>query len=205
MTEQQKKELYDALDYDEKTALAESFNTPRDAMKARIVAKLNKGSFALRSDPHGKVQDVISVVFDIFQATFIQRPDNFEASISLAGFSVFDGTTTNTLYPQIVQVKETRRRSPVVAVQTSWDDAAVDPEDPFFFLKFEMNPLDDRADTALTVRMRHMEIIYHKGYVEAVYRFLKPPASHLESVEALLVRAMFTLSVSRRHPTVGNR
>jgi vacuolar protein sorting-associated protein 13A/C len=60
-------------------------------------------------------------------------------------------------------------------------------DDPFFFVKFENNPLDERADNALTVRMRHMEIIYHKGYVEAVYRFFKPPSSQLESVEALLV------------------
>jgi len=56
----------------------------------------------------------------------------------------------------------------------------------FLFVKFEHNPLDERADNALTVRMRHMSIIYHKGYVEAVYKFFTP-ASQLESVEALLV------------------
>ena len=63
-----------------------------------------------------------------------------------------------------------------------------DTEDPFFFLKFENNPLDERADSALTVKMRYMEIVYHRGYVEAIYKFFKPPASQLESVEALLVR-----------------
>ncbi len=41
-------------------------------------------------------------------------------------------------------------------------------EDPFFVLEVEQNPLDGHADNAVTVKMRHLEIIYHKGYVEAV-------------------------------------
>lgn len=179
MTADQRKELYDVLDYDEKTALVESFQTPRDSLKARVSAKLNKGSFALRTDPHGKAQEVISIVFDMFQANFLQRPDNFEASVSLGGFGVFDGITKNSLHPQIVRVKDKPIDLPAQARSIE--------DDPFFFIKFEKSPLDERADSALTVHMRHMEIIYHRGYVEAIYKFLKPPASQLESVEALLV------------------
>ena len=74
---------------------------------------------------------------------------------------------------------------------------------PFFFLKFERNPLDGRADSALTVRMRYMEIVYHKGYIEAVYKFLKPPASQLESVEALLVRGAFRHAGAELNFTLG--
>lgn len=185
MTEQQRKELYDALDYDEKSALADAFQAPRDAMKARVVAKLNKGSFALKADPHGEAREIISVVFDVFQANIIQRTDNLEAAISLGDFGVFDGTTKDTLYPKIVQVKK------VLGAAT--EAGTVDTVDePFFYVNFEHNPLDDRADNALTLRMRHMEIIYHKGYVEAVYAFFKPPASQLESVEALLVSTLST-------------
>jgi len=178
ITPEQRKELYDVLDYDEKTALAESFQTPKDFLKTRVVAKLKKGSFALRSDPHGMVQDVVSVVFDAFQAGFLQRHDNFEFSISLGGFGVFDGITKNSLHPKIVRVKDE---------ETQYHLTQISEEAPFFFLKFEKNPLDGRADSALTIHMRHMEIIYHKGYVEAIYKFLRPPASQLESVEALLV------------------
>lgn len=176
MTEQQRKELYDVLDYDEKAALADSFEAPREALKMRVEAKLQKGSLALMTDPHGKAEEIISIVFDAFQANLVQRTDNFELTTALGGFRVFDGTTKDTLYPQIVHVKGDEN-----------GDKKADPEDPFFFVKFENNPLDERADSALTVRMRHMEIIYHKGYVEAIYRFFKPPASQLESVEALLV------------------
>lgn len=192
MTDEQRKQLYDVLDFDEKTALADSIHVPRDSLKARISAKLNKGSLTLKSDPHGESTEVMSVVFDVFQATFIQRPDNFEASVSLNGLRVFDGTTKDSIYPQIVHVKTSsfeKAREPTMHTQEREGE-----ENPFFFVKFENNPLDERADSALVVRMRHMEIIYHKGYVEAIYKFFKPPASQLESVEALLVSRLKTLT-----------
>jgi len=177
MTEEQRRQLYDVLDYDEKSAIVDSFEAPRDALKARVVAELKKGSFSLKVDPRGEATEVISTVFDSFRAEFIQRPDNFEGSVSLRGFSVFDGTTKNTLYRQIARVK--------ASVAEGAKHGGV--EDPFFFVKFENNPLDGRADTVLTTRMRHMEIIYHRGYVEAIFKFFRPPESQLESVEALLV------------------
>ena len=106
MTDEQRQQLYEVLDYDEKSALAASFETPRDALKARIVAKLDRGSFTLKTDPHNKDVEIISIRFDTFQATFLQRPDNFETSLSLASFAVHDGTTTDTLYPRVVYVQE---------------------------------------------------------------------------------------------------
>ncbi|OSD03423.1 vacuolar protein sorting-associated protein 13 [Trametes coccinea BRFM310] len=204
LTEEQRKELYEALDYDEKAALAESLDMPRDALKARVKAQLNRGSFALKTDPHGKNSEIISVVFDIFQATFLQRQDNFETSLSLGGFAIRDGTTQNTAYPLIVHVQEKRSQSEIVKTLPV-EEPGVLPElqDPFFFLKFEQNPLDGRADSALSVRMRYMEIVYHKGYVEAIYKFLKPPASQLESVEALLDVASQTLEGLRKETRIG--
>jgi vacuolar protein sorting-associated protein 13A/C len=189
MTEQQRKELYEVLDYDEKAALAESFELPKDALKARIQAELKRGSFALKSDPHGAAKEVISVVFDEFQATGIQRRDNFEVQTSLGGFSVYDGTAKDTLFPQIVHVKQ---EEPTFRTATEHD-----PKDPFLYMKFENNPLDERADTALAIRMRHMEVVYHRGYVEAIYKFFKPPGDRLESVEALLVSVTSTVICSR--------
>ncbi|KAH9849745.1 vacuolar protein sorting-associated protein 13 [Lenzites betulinus] len=204
MTEEQRKELYAALDYDEKAALAESLDTPKDALKARVNAQLNRGSFALKTDPHGKNSEIVSIVFDIFQATFVQRQDNFETSLSLGGFAVRDGTTQNTAYPLIVHVQEKRSQSEIVKILPIEEKGARPGlPDPFFFLKFESNPLDGRADSALIVRMRYMEIVYHKGYIEAVYKFLKPPASQLESVEALLDVASQTLDGLRKETRIG--
>ncbi|THV04954.1 vacuolar protein sorting-associated protein 13 [Dendrothele bispora CBS 962.96] len=189
MTEEQRKELYEVLDYDEKSAVLEALQTPRDSLKARIVASLNRGSFALNSRSHSSSQEIMSINFDSFRANVLQRPDNLEASVSLGGFGVVDGTTKNSVHPQIVQVKDSSQRE--------------DSDDPFLFIKFENNPLDERADNALTVRMRHMEIIYHKGYVEAVYKFFKPPESQLESVEALLSAASQTLEGLRQETRTG--
>ncbi|KAJ3551176.1 hypothetical protein NM688_g4862 [Phlebia brevispora] len=199
MTDEQRKQLYEVLDYDEKAALAASFETPRDALKAHVVAKLNQGSFVLRTDPHGKKTDIISVVFDQFQAMFLQRPDSFVTSLSLNGFEVHDGTTRNTLYPLIVQVQDREPRVETQEVKIG----VPEPVDPFLFLQFENNPLDERADSALTVRMRNMDIIYHKGYVEAIYQFFKPPSSQLESVEALLDAAGQTLEGLRNETRAG--
>lgn len=189
MTEEQRQQLYDVLDFDEKAALVDSLQASRDSLKMRVTAKLNKGSLGLKTDPHGKNIEVMSVVFDVFRANFIQRPNNFESSISLNSFRVFDGTTENSLYPQIVHVKAELEDKDGGTLTNEADES-----NPFFFFKFENNPLDERADNALTVRMRHMEIIYHKGYVEAVYKFFKPPASQLESVEALLVGSISLIS-----------
>ena len=192
MTEQQRRELYEVLDYDEKAALAESFELPKDALKTRIQAELKRGSFALKSDPHGLAREIISVVFDEFQAIAIQRRDNLEVSTSLGGFSVYDGTARDTLFPQIVHVKQD---PPSLGTPTECD-----PKDPFFSMKFENNPLDERADTALAIRMRHMEVVYHRGYVEAIYKFFKPPGDRLDSVDALLVSVV--PSVIRSWPLI---
>ena len=107
------KQLYEVLDYDEKSALlAESFQAPRDALKARVVATLNRGSFALKTDPHGANKEIISIVSESSNSTFIQRPDNFEVTLSFGGFEILDGTTSNTLYPQIVMCRNQRVVSP---------------------------------------------------------------------------------------------
>lgn len=195
MTEEQRKQLYEVLDYDEKSALlAESFQAPRDALKARVVATLNRGSFALKTDPHGANKEIISIVSESLNSTFVQRPDNFEVTLSLGGFAVRDGTTTDTLYPLIVHVQDSKSGLATPTQDGKLIEGSKDSDDPFFFLKFENNPLDERADSALTVKMRYMEIVYHKGYVEAIYEFFKPPASQLESVEALLVRPILRLN-----------
>ncbi|KAF8898743.1 hypothetical protein BD779DRAFT_1795358 [Infundibulicybe gibba] len=202
MTEEQKQQLYEVLDYDEKAALADSFQTPRDSLKFRVAAKLNRGTFALKTNPHGVCEEIVSVVFNIFQANFIQRPDNFETSISLGGFGVYDGTTKNTLYPEIVHVKVAGADA---SEQPSANSKGKSPDnlDPFFFIKFENSPLDERADNALTLRMRHMEIVYHKRYIEEIFKFFKPPASQLESVEALLNVASQTLEGLRKETRAG--
>ncbi|KIJ26914.1 hypothetical protein M422DRAFT_55307 [Sphaerobolus stellatus SS14] len=197
MTDEQQKELYDALDYDETSD--ETGEAPPDSMKFHVEAQLDKGSLVLRSKPKGI--DIMSLVSDKFKADIIQRPDNVEGTVALGGFRVYDGTTTGSAYPQIVRVKESRIASPPMSPNDT--KVVVTEEDPFLFLKFEHKPLDGRADNALSVRLRYMEIIYYRSYVEAIYQFFRPPESQLESLDALLGAASETLEGLRQETRAG--
>lgn len=176
----------------------------------RVKATLETGSFALRTDPHGKNQDLVSLNFDRFQLDLVQRPDNFEAELALGGLRVFDGTCEGSIHSQIVRVKDSVSSSAISVIDHDADQVDADGvlvstklSPPFFSLKFEHNPLDGRADNALAVRLRHMEVIYHRGYVEAIFRFFKPPESQLESVGALIDVASSTLEGIRKETRAG--
>ncbi len=210
LNEEQRKELYDAIEWDEsQTADSLELDLPRDAMKLRLTAKLQTGSFSLRDQRLGA--DIVSLVFDTLQADITQRFDNLEAAISLGGLKVYDGTTPNSLYPQIVRVKDDefdlpgRKNSTGRTLQEKEDDVRQEskPDDPFFFLKFENKPLDNRADNALTLRLRSTEIIYHKGYIESVVKFFEPPESELELIGALIDVASETIEGIRRETRAG--
>ena len=203
MTEEDRRGLLSLVGYDPDNQQP-SPDVPRDALKMRVTAKLKTGSFALRQDPHGAGLDIVSVVWDAFQADVVQLTESFDATITLGGFRVYDGTTANSVYPQIVRVKEEvggareKDNDPSADPEEEMEEISreTDAENPFFSLRFEHNPIDQRADNALTVKMRHLEIIYHKGYVENVVRFFKPPESQLESITALIVIRFPTLDAS---------
>jgi len=203
MSDEEKKEIDYIIDYNAEEAQATVGSTPMDFMQARVSAKLNKGSFSLRTDPHGKNEDIIALVFDSFSADAVQLTESISGKIALGGFRVYDGTTPESLYPQIVRVKDIEsdntgkwrdqtglKDGGTGGAMNEISDGLDDDVDPFFVMEVEQNPLDGHADNALTVKMRHLEIIYHKGYVEAVVAFFKPPASQLESIGALLVSVM---------------
>ncbi|GAA5992083.1 hypothetical protein JCM10908_000736 [Rhodotorula pacifica] len=245
LSEEQRKELYKAIDWDEKDAVAHAVDYPADTLMLRVKAKLETGSFALRTEPHGKATDLVALNFDDFRLDVAQRPENFEATLGLGGLRVTDGTCPGTRHPQVVRVKEvapgtadavelssssktSRKRIPREEREADDDDGQdesdeeeekeVDDDDdesslavgawamqqnPFFSLKFEHSPLDKRADNALAVRLRHTEIVYHRGYVEAIVAFFKPPESQLESVGALIDVASETLEGIRKETRAG--
>ena len=124
-------------------------------------------------------------------ANFLQRPESFQAETSLGSLSVYDGSTEGTLYPQIVRVKNYNSEASQkdLTKNNRASDIGYDElhEDPFFQLVFEQNPLDGRADNGLSMKMRHLEIIYNLNAVEAVIDFFRPPEQQLESISALIV------------------
>jgi vacuolar protein sorting-associated protein 13A/C len=213
MTESDRRGLLSLVGYNPDVEHAPTPDVPRDALKLRLSAKLKTGSLALRRDPHGAKTDVLAIVWDALQADAVKYTDSMDATVTLGGFRVYDGTTPNSVYPQIVRVKDDvasvdRRRAlqardqPAEQQQLELSQSSSN-KNPFFSLRFENNPLDQRADNAVTVKMRHLEIIYHKAYVENVFRFFKPPESQLESINALIDVASETLDGIRKETRAG--
>ncbi|OLL22292.1 Vacuolar protein sorting-associated protein 13 [Neolecta irregularis DAH-3] len=212
ITEAQKQELYDAIDWDERQTSASVVDETRDSIKLAVSAELKQGSLTLRKDPHGKCTNIISVLFDTFRANVLQRADSMKGELSLGGLRVYDGTTEGTLFRQIVQVKDkehvdveaaetrdiTNQQNEVEAVV-----AVPDAEEPFFYFSFEQNPLDESADSAVSARLRSMEIIYNPRCIESIYRFFEPPESQMESLGVLIEAAGATVEGIRNQTRAG--
>ena len=212
MTDEQRKELYDAIDWDEKKAIADSVDLPRESVKLQIESSLRSGSFTLKRDPHGDANEMLSLMFDNFQAKALQRPNSFLADVSLGGMRINDGTTIGSLFPQIVNFKDPTAGS----VKGSIEDVAAEDADPeqqkakekatedaLFHLVFEQNPLDESADTKLDMKLKSVEIIYNPQFVVSVANFFKPPERHMESIGALLETAGATVEGIRQQTRAG--
>ena len=199
MTEEQRQELYKAIDWDEKKALADSVDMPRDTVKLQLESSLRTGSFTLKQDPHGTANEMLKLVFDNFRARALQRPDSFLTDLSLGGLRVYDGTTEGSLFPQIVKVKDSVEQPKDQAAEDDDSEEGLDSsdekedadsmDDRLFHLVVENNPLDESADTALMLKLKSVEVIYNPKFVVGVTKFFKPPERQMESIGALLQTA----------------
>ena len=212
MTDEQRKELYAAIDWDEKKSIADSVDLPRESIKLQVESSLKTGSFTLKRDPHGKGTEILSLLFDNFHAKALQRPDSFLADLSLGGMRINDGTTEGSLFPQIVNFKDVTAGS----VKESIEDVAAEDADPeaekakdkatdeaLFHLIFEQNPLDESADSALMMKIKSIEVIYNPQFIVEVANFFKPPERHMESIGALLETAGATVEGIRQQTRAG--
>ncbi|KAF7728851.1 hypothetical protein EC973_005477 [Apophysomyces ossiformis] len=211
MTEEQKKELYDAIEYDEEKALiAAAVDMPKDAstMKFNLSVKLNKGSFTIRQQPHSvQPRELASIVFDNVSMEVTQYVESMKASASLGDLRLFDGSTENTLYPQLIGVKQETNaslmRSDIQRTDIGQFAAQSETQQPFFAVKFERKPLSGVADNVISLTMRHLEIIYNPTVIMGIVDFLKPPQNKMESVQALIEVAGDTIENFRRQTRAG--
>lgn len=212
MSEEQRKELYDAIAWDEKKALAESVVLPRESVKLQIESSLRTGSFTLKRDPHGKASEILSLMFDNFQAKALQRSDSFLADVSLGGLRINDGTTEGSLFPQIVNFKAANLEATEESIEniSTKDDSPDEKkakqkatQEALFHLIFEQHPLDESADSALTMKIKSLEVIYNPQFVVEVAKFFKPPERHMESIGALLETAGATVEGLRQQTRAG--
>lgn len=198
MTEEQRKELYDMIDWDEKAALAESVDVPREAVNMCIEASLSTGSFTLKKSPHHNTMDLLSLHFDVFKAKALQRKDSVLASVSLGGLRVNDGTTPDSLYPEIVRVKDAQKRKPI-----SLEELETTDEEPFFEFEIEQNPLEREGDIAVVGKLKPLEVVWNPNFVVGIVDFFRPPERHMESIAALMETAGATVEGIREQTRVG--
>jgi vacuolar protein sorting-associated protein 13A/C len=213
LSEQQRKELYDAIAWDEKKVIAESVDMPKEYVKMEVNMSLRTGSFTLKRDPHGEANQILRLLFDSFSTTFLQRTDSMFVKVALEGMRLYDGTTEGSLFPQIITIKDAppvpdeKRFEELNDDDTSKEDdeegEEEEKEDPFFFLTFEKNPLDGSADTALTMKLKGMEFVYNPRFVVEVAKFFKPPERHMESIGALMETAGSTVENIRQQTRAG--
>ncbi|KAF2434405.1 vacuolar protein sorting-associated protein 13 [Tothia fuscella] len=221
MSEQQRKELYSAINFDETKEIAEAVEMPREYVKMQIDLSLRTGSFTLKRDPHGKQTEILRLLFDSFKTEVLQRTDSFLAKVSLEGMRLYDGTTEGNLFPQIITIKDAppvaddQRIEELGDVEElsmkmteggdSGDGEKEDEEvdDAFFQMSLENNPLDGSADTALNVKLKGMEIIYNPKFVVEVVKFFKPPERHMESIGALMETAGASIEGIRQQTRAG--
>lgn len=202
ITEEQRKELYEVIDWDEKTALAAEVDLPKDTIKMQIETSLSTGSFTLKQSPHGNTRDLISLHFDVFKAKGLKRPDSFLLDLSLGGLRVNDGTTPKSIYTEIVRVKDApaakrhQKRLSIVELEKSSDEA-------FFQFQIEQNPLDGQGDLAVTAKLKPLEIIWNPNVVVGVADFFRPPERHMESINALMETAGATVEGLREQTRAG--
>lgn len=211
ISEKERKELYEAIDFDEKKMLTEAVDMPKDAVKLQVDMSLKTGSFTLRRDPHKKQTDVLRLLFDDFSTEFLQRTDSMLVDLSLGGMRLYDGSTEGNLHEQMLKVKDAPSRPDFQDAvedlpQTDGpigEDDDEDEQDPFFAMTFEQNPLDGRADSAVNLKLKAMEIIYNPNFIVQVANFFKPPAHHMESIGALMETAGGAVEGLRQQTRAG--
>jgi vacuolar protein sorting-associated protein 13A/C len=76
-------------------------------------------------------------------------------------------------------------------------------EDALFHLVFEQNPLDEIADSSLSVRLKSLEVVYNPRFVVGIAKFFKPPERHMESIGALMETAGATVEGLRQQTRAG--
>ncbi|SCW01107.1 LAFE_0D05226g1_1 [Lachancea fermentati] len=181
MTEEQKQELYDAIEFNEDQDVKDAIEIPRERVTTKVSCLLNRGSLSIKNKTKGiKLGEII---FEDCETGFYQRPDSFLATFKLDEFKIEDGSP-NTLYKHIVSVKNLQL-----------DEEGHTPEltEPFFQIAFEQNPLDDSADSKVDVKLRSMTVFYHVHFINEIIKLFKPPKRHLDTIGAIMNAAEATV------------
>lgn len=186
LTDEQRKALYETIDYDENLAL-NSIDIPRDRTTNEIFVTVKKAGISLK--PQKNASNLAEVVVEGCTTQFYQRPDSFLANFQIQELKVEDGTE-KTLYKHIVSVKHVHSH---LHSEDSSSSSVSTKDEPFFQISVENNPLDGSADSVLMAKLKSMTIFYNCFFVEEIIKFFKPPKIHLDTVGAIMNAAEATV------------
>ncbi|GMM33802.1 membrane morphogenesis protein [Saccharomycopsis crataegensis] len=203
MTEEQKKELFEAIEFDEQQALTEAIDIPKDRVKLKLFASLEKGSFRIRN----KTSNLAEVMWEGCNFQLFERPNSFLSKFTLQEFKVEDGDDSSTLYKHIVSIKPMQQNISTEADVDPHPNSEGESEsrEPFFQVSFESNPLDESADSKLMAKMKSMTIFYHAGFIEKVVKFFTPPKQHQDTISAIMNAAEATVEGITAQTKLGLR
>lgn len=206
MTDEQRQELYDAIEWDE-NATQDVSDVDQNQISLQVDIALRTGNFRLRRDPHAVTPvDIAAVFFNGFKARFIQRSAAFSMQLSLEELQI-DDKSGSTLYENVVSMTQPLSGKP--PRETHKDDA---PEmaalmerqgSEFFYLAFETHPADGKSDSLLYVKTKGVTIYYSAKFVENIVKFFQPPKTHLETIGALMNAAGATVEGLRNQTRIG--
>lgn len=155
-------------------------------MLLSLNTSLNKGSFTVRKDPHDKPVDLVSLVFDNVSLGMIQYVESFTATAALGDLCLYDGLRVDSPYYKLMGAKgkdiEKRKKSEDTMFQLHNTSIA----NPFFTATFEHKPLDGRADNAVALFMRNIDIVYNPLVIHEIVDFFTPPETSADSINALI-------------------
>jgi vacuolar protein sorting-associated protein 13A/C len=154
-----------------------------------VTWELQKGSFSLKN--HSKRStDLLSIVFEGLTASFVKYPISSAGTLQLGAMTVTDGSTPNSFYPTLIQALPSAigasRYKPLSKNLFKWL-LTISSSEAFFKLKFEHLPLDDRADSALSISMLPLQVIVNTKAISSVLDFFSKPAADLATMSTLKV------------------
>lgn len=193
LTDEQRKALYETIDYNENQDSEAMTNVPKDRVLTEIFVNLKKAGFSLKA--HKDLDSFAEMTAEGCRTQYYQRTDSFMVNFQLEEFKVEDGTP-KPLYKHIVSVKQAHTHDAITSTPS-------ESLDPFFRFSFENNPLDNSADSKLLAELKSMTIFYNYIFAEEVRKFFRPPKIHLDTVGAIMNAAEATMEGLTAQTRIG--
>ncbi|XBW38293.1 hypothetical protein QEN19_003882 [Hanseniaspora menglaensis] len=178
LTDEQKKEFYDAIEYDEDNPDLISSTLPKDRVTLNVVNNLKSGFLKFKSRETNKA--IAELFFSNAKTRLFQRPRSFGFQFELNTFSIEDKSSQAT-YRNIVKVNS--------FMNDTKEETQMSNED-FFTVYFEKNPLNNEdADSVLNIKLNTMSIYYNAHFINKIAQFFKTSDELHETLAAVISSA----------------